>query len=236
MAMKPSTMIGSAAAWLICGGLACASDKQPASSPSVAAAPSSRSLARGERDGERDTTVRLSDEIMETCRLPSSPSELPRFELDQSTLRGPSKNVLEDVANCLKDGPLQNRTITIVGRTDPRGTDQHNRQLGANRAEAARNYLIQRGVSEQKVLVMSRGEEGAQGSSEDTWSVERRVDLVLGDRTERTSINQNPAANSNANASPKSPGSPYADQAEGGPASGKVTGSSGPGTDSVPGK
>lgn len=230
--MKPSTMIGSAAAWLICGGLACASDKQPASSPRAAAVPSADRMAQG----DRDTTVRLSQEIMTMCRFPAGPSELPRFELDQSTLRGPSKNVLEDVANCLKDGPLQNRTITIVGRTDPRGTDQHNRQLGANRAEAARNYLLQRGVPEQKVLVISRGEEGAEGSNEDTWALDRRVDLVLGDRTERTSINQNPAANSNANASPGSPGSPYADQSEGSAASGKVTGRSGPGTDAVPGK
>jgi peptidoglycan-associated lipoprotein len=231
--MRLSTTIRNASAWLICGTLACAcaSDKPRVSSPSASARSSDRMSA-----GDRDTTVRLSEEIMTSCRFPTTPSELPRFELDQSTLRGPSKNVLEDVANCLKEGPLQNRTITIIGRADPRGTDEHNRELGANRAEAARNYLIERGVSEQKVLVISRGEEGAEGSSEDTWALDRRVDLVLGDRTNRTSINQNPSASSNANASPGKPGSPYADQSEGGPASGKVTGSSGPGTDSVPGK
>jgi peptidoglycan-associated lipoprotein len=185
---------------------------------------------------DRETTVQLSPEIMTACRFPESPSELPRFELDQSTLRGPDKNTLDDVANCLKDGPLQNRTITIIGRADPRGTEQHNRELGASRAEAARNYLVARGVAEQKVLVISRGEEGAEGKNEDSWALDRRVDLVLGDRTERTSINENPPANADRSASPGSPGSSYADQSEGGPASGKVTGSSGPGTDSVPGK
>jgi outer membrane protein OmpA-like peptidoglycan-associated protein len=232
IAMKASTTICTAAAWLICGTLACASDKQPANSPSAELTPASGQLARN----DRETTVRLSEEIMTECRFPASPSDLPRFELDKSTLRGPDKNTLDDVANCLKDGPLQNRTITIIGRTDPRGSDQHNHELGANRAEAARNYLLQRGVSEQKVLVISRGEEGAAGSTEDSWALDRRVDLVLGDRTERSGINQNPAANSKANATTGGNGSPYADQSEGSPASGKVTGSSGPGTDSVPGK
>lgn len=173
---------------------------------------------------------------MRECRLPTAPAELPRFELDQATLRGPDKNVLDDVANCLTEGPLQNRTITIIGRADPRGSEAHNHELGASRAEAARNYLLAKGVSEKKVLVISRGEEGASGTAEEAWSLERRVDLVLGDRTERASINENPPANANANALPGKPGSAYSDQSEGGPASGKVTGSSGPGTDSVPGK
>jgi hypothetical protein len=185
---------------------------------------------------DRETTVRLSDDIIRECRVPSTPDELPRFELDQSTLRAPGKNVLDEIANCMKDGPLQNRTITIIGRADPRGSEQHNRELGASRAEAARNYLIERGVAEQKVLVTSRGEEGATGQGEDTWALDRRVDLVLGDRTQRSSINEYPAANADPNASPGAPGSSYADQSEGGPASGKVTGTSGPGTDSVPGK
>lgn len=92
--MKASTTIGSAAAWLICGSLACASDKQPASSPSTELTPASGQTVRN----DRETTVQLSPEIMTACRFPESPSELPRFELDQSTLRGPDKNTLDDVA------------------------------------------------------------------------------------------------------------------------------------------
>lgn len=234
--MNFSKTMCSAAGLLICGSLACASDRQPATAPTlganIGAIPPKTTVARH----DRETTVKLSEEIMTECRVPVDPSELPRFELDQATLRASGRNVLDDVANCLKDGPLQNRTITIVGRADPRGTKDHNHELGANRAEAARNYLIQKGVSEQKLLVISRGEEGAAGQGEDAWSLDRRVDIVLGDKTKRTSINENPPANANANASPAKPGSPYADQSEGGPASGKASGSSGPGTDGVSGK
>lgn len=236
--MKALTIHCGAAALLLCGTLACSSDRQPARSASETANPSQARAAqeaqREEADRQaRETTVQLSDEIRRECRVPEAPAELPRFELDQSSLRAEGKNVLDDVANCLKAGPLQHRTITIIGRADPRGTEQHNQELGANRAVAARNYLIQKGVPEDKLLVASRGEQGAQGEGEAGWALDRRVDLVLGDGTTRTSINQNPPANVNATTGV---GSPYADQSEGGPASGKVTGSSGPGTDGVPGK
>jgi outer membrane protein OmpA-like peptidoglycan-associated protein len=236
--MKALTTRCGAAALLICGSMACSSERQPVRAASDTANPSKARAAQeaaneaASRD-DRVTTVQLSDEIRRECRFPESPSELPRFELDESTLRADGKNVLDDVANCLKEGPLQHRTVTIVGRADPRGTEEHNRELGANRAEATRNYLVQKGVPEHKLLVTSRGEEGAQGEGESGWALDRRVDLVLGDGTKRTSINQNPRANVNATSGA---GSPYADQSEGGPASGKISGSSGPGTDSVPGK
>jgi hypothetical protein len=174
------------------------------------------------------TTIRLSPEIMEDCRFPASPGELPLFDADQASLRPRGRDILADVANCMKDGPLQNRTITIIGRADARGSDAHNHELGANRADATRNYLVQKGVAKEKLLVTSRGEEGATGDDTASMAVDRRVDLVLGDATDRTNISQNPPANAQKPAPGK--GAAYSDQAEGGRVSGQVTGSSGPGT------
>jgi peptidoglycan-associated lipoprotein len=234
--MKISTTICGAATLLVCGGLACSSNQAPVQAPIAESPPAAEPAAPTARN-DRETTIRLSEEILSECRFPASPTELPRFELDQATLKTSGKNVLDDVANCMKDGPLQNRTITIIGRADPRGTETHNHQLGANRADAARNYLLQKGVKEEKILVTSRGEEGAAGAGEDTWSLDRRVDFVLGDKTTRTSLNEFPKANAdNTVPGPGKPGASYSNQAEGGPAGGKVTGSSGPGTDSVSGK
>jgi peptidoglycan-associated lipoprotein len=239
--MTLSTTSRPRAAWLGCGALAlsllaCASDKTPARQASdetapqaIVSTPTSNAAASGE------TSVRLSEEILRECRFPANTEDLPKFDVDEATLRPRGRDVLADVANCMKDGPLQQRTITIIGRADPRGTDEHNHQLGANRAEATRRYLIQQGVSEQKILVVSRGEESAAGTDEQSWAVDRRVDLVLGDRTERSNISERPAADEKKPA-PGNNAASYADQAEGGPASGKVTGSSGPGTDSVSGK
>jgi len=212
--------------WLSCGALvllagACTHEKQsqPAQSPAETLPAPSAEAAR--QDGKGGTAIRLSAEIREQCRMPTEPNELPLFDVDQATLRPRGRDILADVANCLKDGPLQNRTITIIGRTDARGTEEHNQNLGANRAEATRNYLQNLGVSEKKLLVISRGEEGASGTDEESMAQDRRVDLVLGDATERTNISQNPPANAAKNTPAANAASTYADQAEGGPSSGR---------------
>jgi hypothetical protein len=171
----------------------------------------------------------LSDEIMADCRFPATTGDLPQFDVDQATLKPRGRDILADVANCMKDGPLQNRTITIIGRTDARGTETHNQALGGTRADATRNYLMGKGVSDKKLLVISRGEQGATGDDATSMALDRRVDLVLGDATERANISENPPANAPKPAATNGAAS-YADQVEGGPASGHVTGSSGPGT------
>jgi peptidoglycan-associated lipoprotein len=226
------------AAWLGCGALAlaalaCSTEKpaQQASdiTPSASSEPGASAKVGTEQLSDDGTTIQISEEILKECRFPSQPKDLPRFDVDQSTLRARGQDVLADVANCLKEGPLQNRTITIVGRTDARGSENHNQRLGASRADATRNYLMGKGVAEKKLLVISRGEQGATGNDAAGMALDRRVDLVLGDATERTNISQNPPANQQK-ATPSNSAATYADQAEGGPKSGSVTGSSGPGT------
>ena len=228
------------AAWLGCGALAlalsaCAGEKAPAKQASDVTPTAASEPAASQQVGDGGTTIRLSAEIMQDCRFPANPDELPLFDVDEASLRPRGRDILADVANCMKDGPLQNRTITIIGRADVRGTEAHNHELGANRAQATRNYLKAKGVPEQKMLVVSRGEDSATGDDAASMALDRRVDLVLGDATERTNISQNPPANA-TKPTPSNNASSYSDQAEGGPASGKLTGTSGPGTDSVPGK
>lgn len=228
------------AAWLGCGAFAlllaaCSHDKQPAQDASTLAPVAANEPAESQRVGDGGTTIHLSPEILQECRFPANPDELPLFDVDAASLKPRGRDILADVANCMKQGPLEGRTITIIGRADARGTDDHNHALGANRANATRNYLVAQGVTERKLLVISRGEEGASGNDEESMARDRRVDLVLGDATERASINEYPAADQKRQ-QPTNHASSYSDQSEGGPASGKVTGSSGPGTDSVPGK
>jgi peptidoglycan-associated lipoprotein len=222
------------AAWLGCGALvlsvlACGHEQKPAMDASQMAPMASEEPAASREVGTGGTTIRLSPEILRDCRFPADPEDVPQFDVDQASLRPRGRDILADVANCMKDGPLKNRTVTIIGRADKRGTDEHNHALGANRAEATRTYLVGKGVAENKLLVVSRGEEGATGNDEQSMALDRRVDLVLGDATNRTSLTENPPANA-TKPDPSSSASTYADQVEGGAASGKATGSSGPGT------
>jgi peptidoglycan-associated lipoprotein len=128
---------------------------------------------------DRDTTVALSDEIRTGCSMPAG-DESPQFDYDEAQLRPRGADILNDVAQCLTRGSLRDRSITIIGRTDPRGTESHNEELGANRASAARDYLTSRGVSADRIQIVSRGEEGAHGGDEATWALDRRVDIQLG--------------------------------------------------------
>ena len=223
------------ASWTVCGALvlglvACASDKAPPAKQASDLTPVASSEPSASQEvGKGGTAIHLSDEIMADCRFPASPGELPQFEVDQATLRPRGRDILADVANCMKDGPLQNRTITIIGRTDARGSEAHNQTLGASRADATRNYLVGKGVSDKKLLVVSRGEQGAAGDNPERMALDRRVDLVLGDATDRSNISENPPANAPAKPT-NNAASSYSDQSEGGPGSGHVTGSSGPGT------
>ena len=200
--MKPSDVGRCAAKWLGCGVLAifavaCASDKTPAREP-VAMGEMTRPGPQSPTGrSDADTTIRLSEEFQTQCQLPHAAKDVPHFDYDNATLRARGANILDDVAKCLSDGPLKGQVMTIIGRTDPRGPASYNQQLSANRAEAARNYLVQHGVASSNIRILARGEQAAIGNDEASWALDRRVDLELGDRSA-----QGNAASGNLNASP----------------------------------
>jgi peptidoglycan-associated lipoprotein len=130
---------------------------------------------------ESETTVQISKALRERCGMPDEPHAAPNFDFDQATLRARGKNVLDDVAVCLTSGPLKGEVITLVGRADPRGSEDYNQALSASRAAAARNYLAQHGVPEAQMKLMARGEQGARGTDESGFAVDRRVDVEVGD-------------------------------------------------------
>ncbi|HEY3254041.1 MAG TPA: OmpA family protein [Polyangiaceae bacterium] len=240
--MKRSYLGRNAAKWLGCGVLAisaaaCASDKTPAKEPQAMGEMTAPGPQSPRREG--DTTIAFSDDFRRECQLPNTPKDSPHFEYADATLHAHGANILDDVAKCLSEGPLKGRVITIIGRTDARGSAAYNKELSANRAEAARNYLVQRGVAAANVHIIARGEQGAQGTNEESWARDRRVDFELGDKYAKG----NAAAN-NLNASPdpviegtrmqalspnnnvsKANGSAYSDTAEGGHEAGSGKGS-----------
>jgi outer membrane protein OmpA-like peptidoglycan-associated protein len=231
--MNSSKVGRCAAKWLGCGALAvtvaaCASEQSPPRQASDVTADSST----GARN-DADTTIQISEDFRRECQLPNAPQEAPHFDYADATLHARGANILDDVAKCLSEGPLKGRVMTIIGRTDPRGSAEYNKQLSASRAEAARNYLVQHGVAQSNIRIVAHGEKGAMGNDESSWALDRRVDFELGD----VNVAGSPAAN-NVNASPSpilegtrmdgmSPGTAskvnaasYADTAEGGKSAG----------------
>jgi peptidoglycan-associated lipoprotein len=101
-----------------------------------------------------------------------------RFGFDQSTLVGDAQSKLQRLSDCLKKAPA--KSVLIQGNCDERGTTQYNIALGSRRAEAARKYLSDLGVST-KLETVSYGKEKpvCTDSTEDCWARNRRDDFQV---------------------------------------------------------
>jgi hypothetical protein len=174
--------------------------------------------------------------MIERCKIQDLPQTAARFEYDRTTLHAQGRNVLDDVANCLREGPLSEETITLVGRADPRGSQSYNQSLGASRAEATRDYLAMRGVPADRMRLMSRGEQGARGNNDATYAIDRRVDIELGDLRNSPILKGSmmQTETSRARTPVRSEAASYADTAVGGKPVGDSDNGSGVSSESIP--
>ncbi len=71
--------------------------------------------------------------------------------------------------------------ITVEGHCDERGTREYNLALGDRRANAAKNYLVSKGVDASRISTISYGKErpAVEGSNEEAWAQNRRAVTVL---------------------------------------------------------
>lgn len=101
------------------------------------------------------------------------------FGFDQASLSDEAKATVEKLAAWLKQYPQ--RTVTIEGHADERGTREYNLALGARRANAVRDYLIVMGIDPNRVETVSFGEErpAVSGSNPEAWSQNRRAVFVV---------------------------------------------------------
>ncbi len=124
--------------------------------------------------------VGVSDDIAKQCRLRfANVRAAPKFGYDDEDLLPADRDILQQVADCLTRGPLKNAKVDLVGRTDPRGTDEYNLALGNRRAYSVRSYLQRLGVPPDRLSPTTRGEIDATGAEEAGWQTDRRVDLEL---------------------------------------------------------
>jgi peptidoglycan-associated lipoprotein len=101
------------------------------------------------------------------------------FELDQSTIRDDARASLTANAAWLKR--WSNIRITIEGHCDERGTAEYNLGLGERRANAVRAYLVELGVTGDRITVVSKGKEApfCTESNESCWRQNRRGHFLI---------------------------------------------------------
>ncbi|XHX77016.1 MAG: OmpA family protein [Stenomitos frigidus ULC029] len=103
------------------------------------------------------------------------------FALDKATISAATARVLDRIAQVLVENPYI--LVTIEGHTDPRATDAYNLALGERRAIAARNYLLRRGITPERMTIRSIGERQrlAPGSTRLDYARDRRAEFIYRD-------------------------------------------------------
>lgn len=106
------------------------------------------------------------------------------FDYDKSDIREDARSALTKDADLLKaifqDFP--DAVITIEGHCDERGSAEYNLGLGDRRSTAAKDFLVQLGVSTDKLKTISYGKERpvCTESNEDCWQRCRHVHFSTG--------------------------------------------------------
>jgi peptidoglycan-associated lipoprotein len=97
------------------------------------------------------------------------------FAFDKSNLSSDAQATLDRQSSWLAKYPQNN--VQVAGNCDERGTEEYNLALGQRRANAARDFLVAKGVSAGRITTISYGKDRptALGSTEEAWAQNRNA-------------------------------------------------------------
>lgn len=97
------------------------------------------------------------------------------YAFNSSRLSGDARGTLDRQAGWL--GRYPTVAVQVAGNCDERGTEEYNLALGQRRADAARDYLVARGVNANRVSTISYGKDRPTdpASNEEAWAKNRNA-------------------------------------------------------------
>jgi peptidoglycan-associated lipoprotein len=133
------------------------------------------------QDQQVSPTLAVSGDIIAACgiKVAAPQTGSPKFDYDKDELTAEDRAVLDQIATCLMSGALKGRTVDLIGRADPRGTEEYNLGLGSRRAGTVSSYLGRLGVGQPQMAVTTRGALDATGTDDASYAADRRVDIQL---------------------------------------------------------
>lgn len=101
------------------------------------------------------------------------------FDFDRYDIRPDAEQTLRANAQFLSQHP--NMRFTMEGHCDERGSTEYNLALGDNRANSAKQFLVQLGISADRIRTISYGKEKpfCTESNEQCWQQNRRAHFVF---------------------------------------------------------
>jgi OOP family OmpA-OmpF porin len=161
---------------------------QPEPTPAPQAAPEPAPLVQAEPRGPMIQKITLETDVL--------------FGFDKAELRDEGKRKLDEIADGLKGAEVNE--IVAVGHTDRIGNEQYNEKLSQRRSEAVKQYLVQKGVSGERIVVEGRGEQSPVTGSDcsklkgqkliQCFEPDRRVEIEVFGQREVADTGQQPAA------------------------------------------
>lgn len=104
------------------------------------------------------------------------------FDTGRSAIKPNFGPILNQFATSLNQNVVT--TVTIIGHTDSTGSDAINNPLSVDRAEAARDYLVSRGVARNRISTDGRGarEPIADNNTQQGRDKNRRVEIYVAEQ------------------------------------------------------
>ncbi len=111
------------------------------------------------------------------CELKRFPNI--HFDFDKYDLKPEARRILTEIAEYMKRCP--DVILTIEGHCDERGSNEYNLALGWKRANEAKRFLVALGISPDRIITVSYGEERPLcfEHNEACWAKNRRDHFVF---------------------------------------------------------
>ena len=148
-------------------------------------------FSQGDAAAEPDDKVVSSDDIAEALEQPKTRGltrgirvhrkakvdlNIP-FELNSSNLARGAEQQLDQLSDALLRDSFESYRFEIAGHTDASGTADHNRQLSEQRAESVKQFLVDKGVSPNRLQSIGYGEDELLLTDDPRHPDNRRVEI-----------------------------------------------------------
>lgn len=142
---------------------------QPGPAPSPAPSPAPTPPPPPTNESAAEVTRAMTAEV----------GNVIHFDYDKADIKPEDQPILDRKAAIMKANPAVR--VRISGHADERGSDEYNQVLGQKRANAAKEYLVARGVDAGRIDITSYGEERPvdRAGTEEAWAKNRRDEFEI---------------------------------------------------------
>lgn len=105
-------------------------------------------------------------------------SLLIQFDFNSARVRPESQQALTNLSQALQSAELLDSRFAIEGHTDAKGGTDYNLRLSQRRAQAVREFLLDRGISEARLQAIGKGASELANTAQPLAAENRRVRIV----------------------------------------------------------